>query len=263
MTEDPEARRAALLRVQAGFDQELDAANALRLDEDLKTDSGLLRAWTSGVALRSAFGEHLERQPAPETLRDSVLALAAAPRPTRSPIRAPRYAALAASLAAVGFLAGYLVAQQRGAPPEADGSRALVAAYERAQLSGQAFDIASSDRHTVKPWLAARTPLGAEVLDLSDSGFELAGGRLDIVDRSPVATLVYRRREHWIDVSEMPRRTRDEPASESVDGYRVKRWSDAARSYVAISDIDDGDLTNFVEAFRRKAESSASGTSKP
>ena len=152
---------------------------------------------------------------------------------------------------------------REAAAPEAEASRALVAAYERAQLSGQAFDVASSDRHTVKPWLASRTPLGAEVPDLSDAGFELAGGRLDIVDRSPVATLVYRRREHWINVSEMPRRSSDGPASETVDGYRVKRWTDAARSYVAISDIDDGDLTLFVDAFRRKAESISSEAPKP
>jgi anti-sigma factor RsiW len=267
MTEDQEARRAALLRAQAGLDQELDASHALRLEEDLKSNPNLRRAWDSGRALRAVIAEHVEKQSASAHLRDRILALAGeAGRPVPWTNRAPGYAALAASLATAGFLAGFFVAQLRNAPPQAGDTQTLIAAYERAQLSGQAFDIASSDRHTVKPWLAARAPLGADVVDISEAGFQLAGGRLDIVDRSPVATLVYRRREHWIDLSEFPRSAGDASdvlTSESVDGYNVKRWSDAARSYVAISDIDDADLTNFVEAFRAKAESAPSEAAKP
>ena len=51
----------------------------------------------------------------------------------------------------------------------------------RSQISGQPVDVVSTDRHTVKPWLAGKLPVAAEVVDLAEAGFPLAGGRIDIV----------------------------------------------------------------------------------
>jgi anti-sigma factor RsiW len=38
---------------------------------------------------------------------------------------------------------------------------------------------------------------------------------------------------------------------ETIDGYHVVRWSDANLAYVAVSDMDEKTLGEFVEAFRR------------
>ena len=108
--------------------------------------------------------------------------------------------ALAASLALVAALGGYMAGRAGDDPELAD----LVAGYQRAALAGQPIDVASSDRHTVKPWLATRAPIGARVVDLAAEGFPLLGGRIDVVEGRPVPTLVYRRREHLISVSELP-----------------------------------------------------------
>ncbi len=73
----------------------------------------------------------------------------------------PRLRALAASLllGAIGYGGGLL--PTGNAPPQAPprDERALASAFMRAQISGQSVDIASSDRHVVKPWLAGRAPL--------------------------------------------------------------------------------------------------------
>ena len=61
----------------------------------------------------------------------------------------------------------------------------LVSDYARAAIAGQPFDVASSDRHTVKPWLAGRTTVSADIVDLAPQGFPLAGGRVSVVDRIP------------------------------------------------------------------------------
>jgi anti-sigma factor RsiW len=45
----------------------------------------------------------------------------------------------------------------------------------RAEITGQPFDVASSDRHTVKPCLAARATVSAEIADLSQQGSRLKG----------------------------------------------------------------------------------------
>ena len=72
----------------------------------------------------------------------------------------------------------------------------LVSDFARSQIAGQPFDVASSDRHTVKPWLAGRTTISAEIVDLAQEGFALEGGRIAVVDRVPAPTLVYRHNEN-------------------------------------------------------------------
>ena len=141
--------------------------------------------------------ERAPREAAPERLRAQIEALAA---PAAAVRRLPL--AVAAGVAGVMALAAAFAWRVQSGPDPT--LAALVAGYQRAALAGQPFDVASSDRHTVKPWLTARAPLGALVLDLAEDGYPLAGGRIDIVDRRPVPTLVYRRREHFISVSELP-----------------------------------------------------------
>jgi len=258
MTESPDDRRAALLRAQALFDEELDAAHAVAFEGEIASDPELRRATESGLAIRQALRRHVAKEAAPPELRRRILALAEpAPIKRRPPSRWLQPAALAASFAIAGFLVGHLAIPPQSGAPEAQATRSLIDAYARAAISGQAFDIASSDRHTVKPWLAARTTLGAEVVDLADAGFPLAGGRLDIVDGAPVATLVYRHHEHWIDVTELPAKAGQASNAanvETVNGYHLRRWSDGSRAYVAVSDIDEGELANFVSAFRKQVE---------
>ena len=70
--------------------------------------------------------------------------------------------------------------------------------------------------------------------------------------RIPAPTLVYRHNEHLIAVTELPldgRRRADGAAIETVDGYHVARWSDANLAYVAVSDMDERTLAEFVAAF--------------
>lgn len=249
-----DGRRLKILRAQAMLDGELDATNALAFERDAAADPELeaiyRRLRDLGADVRASIGP----EPAPEALRARILALAqppAAQTPVRRRLAAPPLA-WAASLAAVGVVLGALLFAMRLSAPGGDPSlRALIAGYMRGQVSGQPFDVASSDRHTVKPWLAARVTLGAAVIDLTQEGYPLAGGRIDIVEGKPVPTLVYRRREHIVTVSELPLAEGAGSGAEAMDGFHVERWSDRERAYVAISDLDASELAHFAEAFRR------------
>jgi anti-sigma factor RsiW len=269
---DP-ASEDRILRLNAALDGELDAASSLDLEREMRADPRLAAEFRRLEALRAAIGRHAPREAAPQGLAERIAALAApaadsvsdgAPSGSvvpfaRPPVRRPgwsgaRVLALAASVAAAGFVVGSgltTLRMQSAAPGVAE---ALVSDFARAEIAGQPFDVASSDRHTVKPWLAGRTTVSASIVDLAPQGFPLAGGRVAIVDRIPAPTLVYRHNEHFAAVTELPPGVRGAEAGgpvETIDGYHVARWADANLAYVAVSDMDEKTLAEFVEAFRQ------------
>ena len=81
---------------------------------------------------------------------------------------------------------------------------AVVAGHIRSLMAPQPADVASSDRHTVKPWFNGRIPQAPRVVDLANDDFPLLGGRLDVVGRTAVPTLVYRHAKHIISLTAVP-----------------------------------------------------------
>jgi anti-sigma factor RsiW len=126
----------------------------------------------------------------------------------------------------------------------------LVDAHVRSLLPGHLMDVESTDRHTVKPWFAGKTDIAPPVVDLSDKGFPLLGGRLDYIDGHTAAALVYGRRGHTINVF-VWRTTPGEPAdgSYAVRGYSLLHWSRGGLTTWAVSDAALPELEAFKEAY--------------
>lgn len=259
MTSSP--REDERLLLNAALDGELDAAGMIAIEVKLAADPALAAEYARLVALRDAMRSRLPRPSAPDALRARAIAMAqpvsqsgpASPRRAR-PWDAP-YRSLAASLM-LGIVLGAGAYGLFVTPPASDEvDRAIVAGFVRGRLSGQPVDVATSDRHTVKPWLAGKVAGAATVVDLKADGFPLVGGRIDVVGGEPVATLVYQRREHQVALSELPgaSETASEPRRETRDGYALLEWRDKARRYVAVSDLPPAELDAFGAAFRRGA----------
>ena len=280
---DP-ASRDRILRLNAALDGELDAASSLELEREMQANPALAAEYRRLEALRASMARLVPRETAPKALVDRIEALGAPAADSvsnsavatavvplaRPPVRRPiwsgaRVFALAASVAAAGFAVGAGVTtlrMQSAAPGLAAG---LVSDFARASIAGQPYDVASSDRHTVKPWLAGRTTVSAAIIDLAPQGFPLAGGRVAIVDRIPAPTLVYRHNEHLVAVTELPPDTegaRAEGGIRAIDGYHVARWSDSNLNYVAVSDMDEGTLAEFVAAFRQAQKPASEAPAK-
>jgi anti-sigma factor RsiW len=130
---------------------------------------------------------------------------------------------------------------------------AAVATHVRATLGDHLIEVASSDRHTVKPWLSARLDYSPPVQDLANDGFALIGGRLDSLDRRPVATLVYRYRQHMIDVFVRPEGSHAPKfALRTVRGFNVARASGPSMDWLAVSDAEPAVLSAFVQRLARE-----------
>ncbi|MCA8092641.1 anti-sigma factor [Burkholderia anthina] len=126
----------------------------------------------------------------------------------------------------------------------------LVASHVRAGLSTRDIDVISTDRHTVKPWFNGRLDYAPPVEDLSASGFPLAGGRLDYVGQRRVAVLVYRYRQHVIDVYVRPagEGRASAPYATVSQGYALDRWDAAGMTWWAVTDAEPSALTAFRTA---------------
>jgi len=123
-----------------------------------------------------------------------------------------------------------------------------VTSHVRATLGNQMIQVASSDQHTVKPWLSARLDYSPPVRDFADHGYTLVGGRIDYLDRHPVATLVYRIRNHTIDVFVRPEAPHAAPLPErNIRGFNVLRASGSGMDWLAVSDVNVDELKTLVD----------------
>lgn len=127
----------------------------------------------------------------------------------------------------------------------------VVAGHIRGLLAPQPFDVASSDRHTVKPWFTSRLPESPQVPDLSARGFVLLGGRVDVIGNRPVATIIYKHAAHTVSLTTL--RAGEAVSDQTIAGYNVRSWSDGNFTYVAASDMPSADLATFESAFSAEA----------
>src|SRR6267142_3384756 len=130
----------------------------------------------------------------------------------------------------------------------------LIASHVRSLMANHLTDVASSDQHTVKPWLDTKLDFAAPVVDLSGDGFPLIGGRLDYLDNRPVAALVYGRRKHFINLFVWPATSDEAKAPKTItrEGYQLLHWADSDFNYWAVSDVNVNDLQTFKQQFETR-----------
>ena len=237
----------AALRVHAYVDGELDPANALGVEASMAADPALAAERERIEVFRRLVREHLPPEEPPLGLRARVEAAVGMRRPRMQ----PSWRALAASIAVTAVVASGATSMLV-APSGSNAAReGIVDAHIRSLMASQPTDVASSDRHTVKPWFNGRIPQSPRVVDLGGD-FPLVGGRIDVVGAIPVSTLVYRHGKHLISLTAMPAagHANSAPALSEDAGYNIVRWTEGEATYWAVSDASARELDKFAESFR-------------
>ena len=156
---------------------------------------------------------------------------------------------LSGIVAAIGFLLFHT-----GSSAEAQLAELVVAGHIRSLQAEHLTDVASSDRHTVKPWFQGKIDFAPKVIDLSDEGFILSGGRLDYLTDRSVAVLIYHRRRHVINVFMWPTTNDREISTQKLarNGYHLRQWQRSGMIYWAITDLNDAEFDDFVRLFQER-----------
>jgi len=241
--------------VEAYLDGELSASESTSFEAALATCRECRRRLEAARALSNMVRE-LPAARAPNPLRARLERELSSVATTARPLsrrRWVRWTALAASVVValgLGWLGGSFVGQSGRETDE------LVAGYLRIAMSEHAVDVASSDRHTVKPWFAGRIDYAPLVHDLTAEGFPLTGGRLDVVDGRKVAVLVYRRNQHRVALTLWPASSTGNTAPKVTqrDGFSLAEWRHAGFEMRAISDLAPGEIEAFALAVDRAVD---------
>ena len=245
--------------VAAHADGEVDALRNYSIKQHLLGCAGCAARYRSMLELRARIRAEVPYFVASPALHARVRATVGAVRASMPPQSRPtsdRWRWLTGGVlagctaSAFAWMLGTTVLTWRA---NEDFAVAAVATHVRATLSDHLIEVASSDRHTVKPWLSARLDYSPPVQDLANEGFALIGGRLDYLERRPIATLVYRYRQHTIDVFVRPE-TSSAPTSapRTLRGFNVAQASGPSMDWLAVSDAQPAVLTAFVQRLARE-----------
>lgn len=232
--------------LHALLDGELDAAGARNVDRHLAECRDCASQYAALCALKQEIASARAAYALPEKL-ERKLAARFTPRKTwLAAFWKQGAAALAGAAVCAAALAIFPALTHRVDAPGATAAEVLDG-HLRALQAGRLFDVQSSDQHTVKPWFQGRTDFSPPVPDLTNDGFALVGGRLEVIHQQTAAAIVYRRRQHVISLYVMPGGRADTaPESREIGGYHLLRWERGGLSYWAVSDVAMADLRDFA-----------------
>jgi anti-sigma factor (TIGR02949 family) len=249
----------ARLLLHALLDNELDAGHAREVEAHIAGCPSCAAELAAQREMQRVLADINLRYAAPASLRARIEASLPGPQrqPTRrSVLRGFAMGSAVSALAATGIVA--IVLRQD------DQQRILsevVSAHLRSLQTGHLTDVISTDQHTVKPWFNGKLDVAPPVIDLTAQGFTLVGGRLDYIDARAIGAVVYRRRQHVINlfVSQTSSTEYRAPKTETMQGFNCRRWGNRGLNFWAVSDLGADELADFTDKFEAAMKANAEG----
>jgi anti-sigma factor RsiW len=246
--------------IHALLDGELDAGHARDVEAHVATCAGCAGTLATFRSIRQAMEQSDLKETAPEHLRrriETALPGASARRTAvaRSGFWRPNRRSFAGGLALGTVLsaavAASLVLVVAGGDDDQRIADDVVSAHLRSLQAGHLTDVETSDQHTVKPWFSGKLDVAPPVIDLTAQGFTLIGGRLDDINGETAAAIVYRRRQHIINlfVASQTGAGHRHTVTDARHGFNLRHWAQGGLDFWAVSDINARELDEFCEKF--------------
>jgi anti-sigma factor RsiW len=236
--------------MEAALDGELDANQQFQFREHLDNCSSCGPAYRDLKQLQEHVRSEALYYRAPDALRNHVRTSIGKDSESRQRAE-PRWKwiAIAASILLVISAGANWLLSKRDIPESRLIAQEVMSEHVRSMLTNHQVDVISSDRHTVKPWFGDKLDFSPDVKDLAGQGFPLIGGRLDYINRRPVAALVFHRAKHVINLFTWPAGS-TKAGTQSQNGYHLVAWTKDGMAYWAVSDLNLDDLERFVRLYR-------------
>lgn len=239
-----------LLQTQSYLDGELSGAAADAAESHLQS-CPQCQAFAAQAADLSDALRRADRIHVPASLRAAVQAQL--DRETRRFSPRSFWIGAGSGLAGSALAAG--IALLMLLPPSAASlSQSVADAHARALTSGKPIMVASSNHHTVKPWLAAHAGLSPPVADFAADGYKLTGGRVDRIAGRTSAVAVYSHGNHELDLFSWQDRGTGLPDATMLRGFRMAFWKQGDMDFAAISDMDQAAFEKFVTLAKAQRE---------
>jgi anti-sigma factor RsiW len=244
--------------IHALIDNELDAGHAREVEAHVATCPDCAAKLAAFSAMRAEMNRFNLKEGAPLYLRERIDAALPAntsasiiplgPKPTT---RRSFFGGFASGALLSGAIAAALIVGVFHNDENDLVASDVVSAHLRSLQPGHLTDVETSDQHNVKPWFNGKLDVAPPVVDLTAQGFTLIGGRLDDVNGETAAAVVYRRRNHVINLfiyrhtgAEQPK-----PIAETRHGFGIQHWTDGGLEFWAVSDINKTELDEFCRKF--------------
>jgi len=133
----------------------------------------------------------------------------------------------------------------------------IVEMHMRSLEAGHATGITSHDERAVRAWVERKRKFALPIRDFRGSGFELQGGRVEVVEGRSMAALVYAHEGRLIDVFIWPTRKPDSsPREGSQQSFQWVDWRKGKLEFCAVSDVNPSDLKQLYRLMDTDSSSS-------
>lgn len=235
-------------------DGELDLLRSLEVEQHIHGCEICARTYRSQTTLRSSLQNDSLYYSAPQNLKKRIQKslrkqAGAKVTPRRWDWRWLTVGASLAFMLLVGVVAWRFVPGSIRPSGDELLAQEIVSDHVRSlQMPGHLTDVLSSDQHTVKPWFDGKVDFAPPVKDFASQDFRLFGGRLAYLNNRPVATLIYQRRLHYINLFIWPAEQAGSTGEVAIQrqGYNLIHWSGSGMNFWAISDLNGVELRELA-----------------
>jgi len=244
--------QSALPLIEAYLDGELDASQNAEVERHLAECGNCALAHRRLADLGNDLRASALRYEAPGGLQARVLSGVRREAQSKPAWRIPASSWAIAATVLLAVSAGWNVMLLRSGPEKTGGdeiAREIVSSHIRSLIGDHLLDIPSTDQHNVKPWFNGKLDYAPDVRDFAAAGFPLIGGRVDYIAHKPIAALIYKRREHVINLFVWPSGSPLTPPA-AASGFNLAAWNGAGMNYCAISDLNPAELRQFETLYR-------------